>query len=443
MRHPLTIPERCWTDGRPATIDGVDATEVIASAVAATGHYAVHVQTPGGHVLVRDPLGVDKLFFTVADDGVVRSANYLIDLLEDGVPLASIWSVPSGHAVLIDPGTGEYELRRHHELSFDDSEEREPPVDLVARIRARLEEVFAGIAAIAGDRPVYLCMSGGMDSTGIAVMARLWLRDVTAVTFSLVEEAERRAAKTGPPDDLETARRLSRDLGMRFLEVERDGDEVAATLDDVLRWGQDWRDFNVHCGLVNEALARAIAADHLATGRPGRPIVLTGDTMNELMADYTPVEYRGQTFYALPRLPGAKLRRFLVGGLDSGDREVGIFGHHGIDVIQPYALCADVYAAVPAGALGDPRVKQALARRIFGDTVPEYVYARPKVRAQAASEEVGGTLGLLADRGIHGAALVERFASVMGIDAAALRTFIRAGYYRFSTTYPRHQEGRP
>lgn len=432
------ITDQLWVDGRPATVAAGHAEDALALVSAATGHFAIHLETPEGHVLARDPLGVNKLFFTI-DRGTVRSANYLHDLLDDGATLDRVWSVPSGHAVVVDPDGRAYALHKYHALRFDDSDTGELEDDLVDAVRARLDVVFAGIAAIAAGRPVYVCMSGGMDSTGVAVMARRWLGDVTAVTFALAEEQERRAGAGGPPDDLATARRLSADLGMPLLEVVRPGDAILATLDDVLRFGQDWRDFNVHCGLVNEALARAIAADAHGRG-DGRPLVLTGDTMNELMADYTPVVYRGATFYDLPRLPTAKLRRFLVGGLDSGDREVGIFGHHGIDVVQPYALCADAYAAVPAGALGDPRVKQALARAVFGDAVPEYVYARPKVRAQAASEEVGGTLGLLADRGIHGAGLAARFARLLHVQPEDLRGFIRAGFYRFTTTYPGSQE---
>jgi asparagine synthetase B (glutamine-hydrolysing) len=433
-----SIADQVWVDGRPATVSARHAEDALALVSVATGHYAIHLETPEGHVLARDPLGVNKLFFTI-DRGTVRSANYVHELLADGAALDRVWSVPSGHAVVIDPDAGTYALHKHHALRFDDSQTVELPVDLVERVRGRLDVVFAGIAAIADGRSIYVCMSGGMDSTGVAVMARRWLGDVTAVTFALAEEGAHRAGAGGPPDDLATARRLSADLGMPLLEVVRPGEAVLATLDDVLRYGQDWRDFNVHCGLVNEALAEAIAAD--ADGRGGgRPLVLTGDTMNELMADYTPVVYRGTTFYDLPRLPTAKLRRFLVGGLDSGDREVGIFGHHGIDVVQPYALCADAYAGVPAGALGDPRAKQALARSVFGEAVPEYVYARPKVRAQAASEEVGGTLGLLADRGIQGPELAARFARVLGVQPAELRGFIRAGFYRFTTTYPAPQE---
>src|SRR2546422_1077515 len=38
--------------------------------------------------------------------------------------------------------------------------------------------------------------------------------------------------------------------------------------------------------------------------------------------------------YRLPKLPPGALRAALVRGLDAGDREVGIFNHHGIDVLQ-------------------------------------------------------------------------------------------------------------
>lgn len=432
-----TLANHLWRGPRPVAIDGDRADEILAHVAEATGHYALHLETQDGHVLARDPLGVNKLFFTLTADGEVRSANFLHQLIDAGATLDRIWSVPSGHAAIIDPARRAYDLRRHHDLPFDDGDDTGIGDDLVDAIRERLEQVFDGIAASAADRPVYVCLSGGMDSTGVAVLARQRLPRITAVTFALAEGMDRGPGST--PDDLTTARRLSADLDLRMLEVIVEGEAVVETLDDVLRYGQDWRDFNVHCGLVNEALARSIAADAHARGT-ARPIVLTGDTMNELMADYTAVEYRGQTFYALPRLPMARLRRALVTGLDSGDREVGIFGRHGIDVIQPYALAADAYTAISAGAVDEPRSKQALGRRIFGDLVPSYVYDRPKVRAQAASEDVGGTLGLLADRGIHGQALQERFAQVLGVQPAQLRTFIRAGLYRYTTTYPAPQE---
>src|SRR5919197_142213 len=106
------------------------------------------------------------------------------------------------------------------------------------------------------------------------------------------------------------------------------------------------------------------------------------------MVDYTAVRYHGHDFYRLPRLSPARLRRFLVAGLDAGDREVGVLRYFGVDVIQPFAMCAAAYAALPARFLESPHAKQRLVREIMGDKVPGYVYSRPKTRAQAGGSNM-------------------------------------------------------
>jgi hypothetical protein len=147
--------------------------------------------------------------------------------------------------------------------------------------------------------------------------------------------------------------------------------------------------------------------------------------------------HRGQTFYALPRLSPGRLRRFLVQGLDAGDREVGIFARFGLETIQPYALCAEAYAALPGALVGHGDAKQRLVRAAFGDRIPSYVYDRPKVRAQVASaSQVGGTLSALVDRGIDAAYLRRRFAELLGAHVDEVDGLIRAGFYRFATAYP-------
>src|SRR6185437_14973927 len=128
-----------------------------------------------------------------------------------------------------------------------------------------------------------------------------------------------------------------------------------------------------HCALVNARIAEHLAETR-ASGGADRPVILTGDTMNELMADYVPVTFRGTEFYSLPKLAADKLRRFLVSGLDSGDREVGIFSHFGMDVIQPYAMLADVYASLPAAHVQNADAKQRLVREVMGDKIPAEVY---------------------------------------------------------------------
>lgn len=396
------------------------------------GQFALHGRDDdGSHVLMRDRLGVNKLFFTVTPAGDVESSNYLADLLGRGHPLANIWSVPSGHTVCISPaksGTqGAYRLYPHA-LPSQDAAPATSFDALVAGIREAWAATFVRLAEILGGRRVFVTLSGGLDSTVVALLAREHLGDVTAVTFTTGE-----ATVDG---DLAFARKVARHVGIPIEVVHASSAEIVALLDTVLVHGQDWRDFNVHCGLVNAALGqglRALLGDD--AGRP-RSVLLTGDVMNELTADYGPVRYGGITHYALPRVPMARLRRSLVAGLDSGDREVGILNAFGFDVIQPYALSADAVAAVPSTFLEQPRAKQALIRGVMGDRVPAVVYDRPKVRAQAGSPDVGGTLAALVDRGIDGPWLKTRFAELLGVEARSLDSLIRGGVYRSTPTAP-------
>lgn len=411
------------------------------------GHFALHQEpTAGEHLLTRDRLGVNKLFYGIDAEGQVHSSNFLADLHRIGFPLTSIQSVPSGHSLYIEPERRQLDLEPHAELSFDESEpEGSDGLDGYAeRVRTSLDSTFARLASALRGRRVFVTLSGGLDSTTIAVLAKRWLDDVTAVTFSL-EDA---TARSDPSDDLASARRVAEALAMPLEVVGVTPEELISLIDPVLTWGQDWRDFNVHCGLVNAAIAvrlrerlslpDAVAASPDASS--ARPVILTGDTMNELMADYAPETYRGREYYSLPRLSKARLRRFLVDGLDSGDREVGIFAHYGFDTLQPYALCADVYTAFPGGYLESPQVKQDLVRAVMGDEIPVHVYDRPKVRAQVASAAgVAGTLATVVDRGFDSQRLAGRFGELFDATEADLGSLIRAGFYRIAANYPSEQ----
>jgi hypothetical protein len=100
-------------------------------------------------------------------------------------------------------------------------------------------------------------------------------------------------------------------------------------------------------------------------------------------------------------------------------------------VVQPYAVAVDAYLALDGEFLGREERKQQLCREIFGDLIPEYVYSRPKVRAQAGSPELGGgVLAACVDRGFDGAWLRQRFARLHAVaDTSTLDRFIRAGRY--------------
>jgi asparagine synthetase B (glutamine-hydrolysing) len=427
-----------WRGDEPLAAGALELASGAAALDGVTGHYALHARGADGvHRLARDRLGVNKLFFAIGPDGEVDSSNFLFDLIASGHTASAVWSVPCGHFLEIDPARRTLRAERAAPLPFDDAatiDAREIGAH-GRRLRQAFERTFARIRRAVAGRPLYVTLSGGLDSSTVAVLTRELVGEFTAISFAIQPPG----GDAPRSDDLRTAARLAAELGVRVEPVVVPADEVVARLDEVLVYGQDWRDFNVHCGLVNACLARSIAA-HAPAGT--RPIVLTGDTMNELVADYQTETYQGHDFYRLPRLGAARLRRSLVAGLDAGDREVGLFGHHGVATLQPFALSADALAALPAALVENRRAKQAIMREVMGDAIPEYVYERPKTRAQSASADLeGGTLALLSARGVDAEWLARRFAELFSIERAALGQLIRAGCYRSTSEYPRTARG--
>ncbi len=393
-----------------------------------TGHFAFASGRCGEVALARDALGVNKLFFGVDRERELRTSSYFLDLVERGIPADEVWSVPSGHSVRFDLDGEHFVLSKWSRLEPGQAEP-ETESSLARRVRETLESVFRKLAVALAGRPLFVSMSGGLDSTTIAVLAREHLGSFTGITFA-VDDGRLRDAQRD--DDLSAAERVARELGVPHRVVVISPDELASHLDDTLVFGQDYRDFNVHCGLVNAALGAAIARSS-----PGA-VLLTGDTMNELVADYSPVAFEGREHYALPDLSPGRLRRYLVQGLDAGDREVGVLARWGVQTVQPFALAADAYAALPDALVAGPGSKQRFVREALGDRIPEFVYARPKVRAQVgAAGEPSGTMAVLLRRGIDERALERRFEGLFGLDARERRRLIRAGMYRFPTTHPR------
>jgi asparagine synthetase B (glutamine-hydrolysing) len=238
-------------------------------------------------------------------------------------------------------------------------------------------------------------------------------------------------------EDRRVAERIACDLDLSLLEADATEDQIFEMLDTVLLEGIDWRDFNVHAALVNAILAQAI--DNAVTDSPA--IVFTGDLANEFLADYQPEQYKGSTYYRLPRLSPAALRDSLVRGMDTCHREVGVFAAWDLPVVQPYAVVVDEYLKLQDDYLSSENRKQRLSRAIFQDLVPEYVFSRTKVRAQVGNQDTGG--GILAacvDRGFDARWLRRRFATLHGVtDPGALNRFIRAG--RYSAAVPSLTDG--
>jgi asparagine synthetase B (glutamine-hydrolysing) len=375
--------------------------------------------------VVRDPLGLNKLFWAGRPDGGIDLAARPWTLVEHGRELDEIVAVPRGSVLDLDPAQHEPPATS---LVPEAWSAAPSPGEVGAKegreIRELLDRYLAAIAARHPGAPAFVCLSGGLDSTGIAVLVAEHFPEAVAVSFDLA------LGRGVASEDRQTAIRLARDLGLPLLEATVTADELLEPLDTVLREGIDWRDFNVHAALVNAAMAAAI--DGAATGAGERPLVFTGDLANEFLIDYEAERYRGATYYPLPRLAPVALRSFLVRGLDSCHREVGIFEAWSMRLVQPYAAAVDTYMRLPEAFLRLPDRKERLCRAIFGEAIPDYVLSRPKARAQVGgSDQAGGVLATCVDRGLDATALRRRFADLHGgAEDSSLDRFIRAGRYR-------------
>src|SRR5205807_2144865 len=145
-----------------------------------------------------------------------------------------------------------------------------------------------------------------------------------------------------------TAARLAADLGLPLTRITLSADELLELLDTVLLEGIDWRDFNVHAGLVNAALARGIAQLHASDS--AAPVALTGDEIPAYVYDRpkTRAQVGG-------REDGGVLGLCLDRGIDGQALRARFAALHGITdpALLSRFICGGRYrAALPA--LGGP-----------------------------------------------------------------------------------------
>jgi asparagine synthetase B (glutamine-hydrolysing) len=257
----------------------------------------------GSWRILRDPLGLNKLFWARAEDGGIDLAARVGTLVDGGHRFEEVRAVPRGCVLDLVEGGPPATPASIVPATWSSAGEPGLEVDKAGReIRSRLDRYLAALAAAHPAARVFVCLSGGLDSSGIAALAVEHLPTAVAVSFDLV-----RPGRPASQDRL-TARRLARDLDLPLLEVTVTEDQLFQRLDTVLVQGVDWRDFNVHAGLVNAALAAGIDDAVAARDRAAPVLVLTGDLANEFLVDYHAEQYKGVIYYQLPRLPAVALR---------------------------------------------------------------------------------------------------------------------------------------
>src|SRR5438128_6943211 len=110
-----------WMPHGSHVLDLESCLEDVTTLQDAVGHFALHQKTPAGvHLLARDQLGVNKLFYTVDKETLV-SSNFWFELIHCGYAPDSVWSIPSGHFAIYRSGEARPLLQRYTSLQFGEN----------------------------------------------------------------------------------------------------------------------------------------------------------------------------------------------------------------------------------------------------------------------------------------------------------------------------------
>jgi asparagine synthase (glutamine-hydrolysing) len=235
--------------------------------------------------LARDQVGVKPLYYAVSD-GLLAVCSEVRPLLlhphltprldPEGVVEFLAFGGNLGETTLV---SGVRRLLPGHWLRADEAgvtvrqwwdpigDSPEPAEDLEADLCDRLDTAVA--RALVSDVPVALMLSGGIDSSAIAVLAARHVRGADLTAYSVAFGRD--------DDEVAAAARLAGELGIRHRVVSVTEDDVRAEIDSWL--GElDYPTANP-TWIASSFIARAAHAD-------GIKVLLSGDGGDELFGGY-------------------------------------------------------------------------------------------------------------------------------------------------------------
>ncbi|MEP6638319.1 MAG: asparagine synthase B [Chloroflexota bacterium] len=244
-------------DATPIALDGMFAFAVADGAGAGPDGAG---DDPGRLFLARDPIGIKPLYYGRGLDSagrpVLAFASELKALADWVDELAEF---PPGTS--FDSRVG---FSRYYEVPTAGPVER-PPDEHARLVREGLEAAVE--SHLMSDVPVGAFLSGGLDSSVLAALARRHVDELH--TFSVGLAGSR---------DIEAARRVAVHIGSIHHEYLMTVDEVVATLPEIVHALESFDQDLVRSAIPTYFCSR-LAADHVK-------VILTGEGADELFAGY-------------------------------------------------------------------------------------------------------------------------------------------------------------
>ena len=244
------------------------------------GNFCIIKKKSDNYYIFRDHLGTKKLFWLVKKGKVLFSDNF-IKLSKLDKSNKNIKSFRSGFLTI---------LKKNGKIIYQKKLKR-PKIYLPDKItdknisslvKNRVNRFLKALKSNYGNE-VCVCLSGGLDSTIIAYLASKIFKKVTAISCSMVSSNDYKKYlkyndnnKNFFSQDFLIAKRISELLGINFKPIIFNEKECLKDLKKVMYLSQDWRDFNVHCAILNFQIAKTLKKDRRYKSQP----VITGDFMN-------------------------------------------------------------------------------------------------------------------------------------------------------------------
>lgn len=325
---------------------------------------------PSSFLLARDPIGIKPLYYATLNGKLPAPGEALYFASELKAFAGSNLAVQE-----FPPGT--YYDSQHGFVAYYTVPEQDPidaPIDEIVR-KVRTHLVAAVTKRMMSDVPLGAFLSGGLDSSLIAAIARQQVDELH--TFSVGIEGS---------NDIEAARVVANHIGSVHHEYLYSAEEVLTHLPEIIYHLESFDQDLVRSAIPCYFCSR-LAAEYVK-------VILTGEGADELFAGYT--YYRG---YDDPQQLHNELRRSVTAlhniNLQRVDR---LTMAHGIEGRVPFLDTALIaYAqtidpalklkAMPAGR----RIEKWILRKACEDLLPPSIVWRDKEQF----DEGSGTVDLL------------------------------------------------
>jgi len=365
------------------------------------GMFAFALSQDDGLMLARDPLGIKPLYVGERDGALVFGSEIKAML----VACNQVEEFPPGHIYTSDAG-----MHRYYELKST-AESITTTEQAQCGVRARLEAAVR--KRLLADVPVGVFLSGGLDSSLIAALARRYKDPLDSF-----------AVGTEDSEDLLRSRHVARQLGTRHHERIYTLEEALAVLPEVIYYLESFDCALVRSAIPNYLLAK-LAREHVT-------VALSGEGADELFAGYSylkdvePRLLQDELLHITRALHNTNLQRC--------DR---MSMAHGLEVRVPFLDIELVSYAFQMDTKlklrGEEQTEKWILRRVAQELLPEDTVWRRKAKF-AVGSGLSDALGIYAEQEISD----EDFARERNVgEGVELRSKEELLYYRvFRDQYP-------